>query len=1024
MSSDMRVYQEKLKKNIYVLIENNRLEDAKELLNQYENIISGDVEIYSIKSVIAVMEGNMDEAFTAINEGLTINPNYVDLLYNKAYLLEQAKEYKESYKLYQDVLKNIDNEELKYNIENKLKTLKSLNPYVNLEGKLSVLAINNNLNCDIVNYITNWFHEFGFTILKTINVEDVNLNEEDINKYIFLYDLNPVNISNENKLKFPNIDNERYFLINVLEEHLSLKFGIKKSTESLHLTQNEKDAKEIVEKLFKEKSEELYREISGIELNYETQYPVLRLFNGFRHRAKTELIRYRDGLAVKKTWKPGNEKFIEREKYAYSELSKKISCISQLIDSGENYIIIPYYENILNEDELTKKMILTTHIIDVANYFKELYEVGYFNPDIHPGQFIFSEKDGLKAIDFEYLQAYDQKPDLFIESYDIKGYPKDFKGDKPNYQGENLHKFYDELWIQYTGYSLEQIANLVEKGKYSNDDLEINKVLGLLNYAKTSGKSYNGSLYGSAYHSLKLKEYYFRGQRECNLRLQKVPYDFSGKTVLDIGCNAGGMLHAIADKVEMGVGIDYDYRLVNAANAVRAINKTNNLSFYRFDLENEDIGLIKNFILDENEKIDICFLLSVCMWIKNWKEVISFVASISNNLLFETNGTKEQQFEQIEELKKNYENIEVIEEESNDDPGQPNRMLLFCGNRFKKNIIVESNVEYYDKLLYKIIKPQYNIIYRKSTSTDRICKLYTTDEEIDFKEYIETYFDNEFYKNYINLIENRGTVKGIITGLSYFEVGIDHSSLKKPFVNLALSSQDLFYDFAMIRHAIEDLIYSTNIDQVILGLSSYSFRYDLSMTQNPRTKEKPKVYYPIIKELHNYSNKNEVFKKYRVFEKNFNTIFQNDYINLIFEYGKSGFCSAWDNMINSKFDMRNLTIEDKQREVYLAERWNENYPKTTEENIRIFEEMLKYLEEKNINVVVVTNPVTEFYKNYFPENCQKEFNDIICNFQKEFKFTFIDGYNMNCFKDSDFYDGSHLNMEGAKKFTEIINKYL
>jgi hypothetical protein len=49
-----------------------------------------------------------------------------------------------------------------------------------------------------------------------------------------------------------------------------------------------------------------------------------------------------------------------------------------------------------------------------------------------------------------------------------------------------------------------------------------------------------------------------RGQLE---RLSKVPFDFSRKSVLDIGSNQGGMLINLGDKLKWGVGIDGDSRL-------------------------------------------------------------------------------------------------------------------------------------------------------------------------------------------------------------------------------------------------------------------------------------------------------------------------------------------------------------------------------------------------------------------------------------------------------------------------------
>jgi tetratricopeptide (TPR) repeat protein len=1013
-----KIQKQEFKEKIQSLIEQGLIDDAKVMIDEYEKIINNDIDIYSMKGIIAIMEGYIDEAYTIIIEGLRLSPKNVDLLYNKAYILELKKKYKESYRCYKHIINMTKDISMKEEAYRRLKEIESIDSNVKLNGKLGIFIINKKLNDDILDFIINWFPQVGYTILK-----DINSLEDESKRYIILYDIEPIELKIKENKEYSSIIGERFDLIEILHNNLEKEFDINNSKEFLYLSKNELEAEEIATKILNVNLSDIYKTIRELEMNYATQYHVVKQFNGFRLRAKTELIQYRDGLAVKKTWKPGNEKFYEREKFACGELSKKISYIPQLLENGKNYIIIPYYEDILNDSEDMRKRVLTTHIVDIAYYYKQLYDAGFYNPDMHPGQFVFSIKDGLKAIDFEYLQLYEEKPDSFIEGYDIKGYPKGFKGDKPIYNGKELHKAYNSIWVKYTGYELKQIANLVIKGKYNNNDPEINKVLGLLNYAKTSGQTYDGSLYESAYHSLKLKGYYFRGQRECSIRLQKVPYDFSNKTVLDIGCNAGGMLHAISDKIKMGIGIDYDYRLINAANAIKTINRTNNLSFYRFDLEKEDFNLLNSYILSENGKIDICFLLSVCMWIKNWKEVISYVSLVSNNLIFETNGTGEQQMEQIEELNKAYEHIEVIEEESNDDPGQPDRKLLFCTKKVEKKITIESNIEEYNNLLKEIIRPEYNINYKKNHGAGRICKIYVDNDKnklIDFQKLMSNFFDLELYRNYTALIENRENIEGIITGLSYFDVGIDEKELKKSFANLAMSSQDLFYDYAMLKHVVDE-VGTPNLKQVIIGLSNYSFRYDLSLTQNLQTKEKPKIYYPILRMLHNYANQFKEINEYDSLLKKCDDLFKADYFIKIYKCSKDMFNMSWDHMLKKTFNSTNLSEEEKQREIYMAQRWNHNYPHTIQENIEIFREMLCYLKDKNIKVTIITNPVTDFYKNHFPQNCIEQFEGIIGNFKTEFDFTFINGYNINCF-DNDFYDASHLNKQGAQKFTYIINE--
>lgn len=206
----------------------------------------------------------------------------------------------------------------------------------------------------------------------------------------------------------------------------------------------------------------------------------------------------------------------------------------------------------------------------------------------------------------------------------------------------------------------------------------IQPVLNLLNYTKTSGSTYDGQDFPAGYHTLELKNLKLAGQRHPRERFDSLPFDFVGKTVLDIGCNQGGMLFELSSKIAHGVGIDYDPRVINAANRIRSYADTHNLDFYVFNLEKEDLNLIKDFVPEGT--VDIVFLLAVCMWIKNWKQVISLAREISNNLLFESNGREEQQDEQVAYLRSCYKNANMLREKSADDAGQKSRRLYICTN--------------------------------------------------------------------------------------------------------------------------------------------------------------------------------------------------------------------------------------------------------------------------------------------------------------------------------------------------------
>lgn len=236
-----------------------------------------------------------------------------------------------------------------------------------------------------------------------------------------------------------------------------------------------------------------------------------------------------------------------------------------------------------------------------------------------------------------------------------------------------------EANMQYIEAMLNCLKAIV--GIWQSQELEgmnILKVLSTVAYASKSDFSYSGKFYTAGYHSLALRGTYFRGQRECAARLAVVPYDFSKKVVLDLGCNCGGMLQCLADKILLGVGIDHNPKLINAANLIRGLNETYNLHFFTFDLENDDLSLIDRFVL--GDRVDICFLLSICMWLKNWKKVIVCASMIADVVLFETNGDDGQQKDQVEFLRTCFDKVELINPESSDDLNKKERALYMCQN--------------------------------------------------------------------------------------------------------------------------------------------------------------------------------------------------------------------------------------------------------------------------------------------------------------------------------------------------------
>lgn len=201
------------------------------------------------------------------------------------------------------------------------------------------------------------------------------------------------------------------------------------------------------------------------------------------------------------------------------------------------------------------------------------------------------------------------------------------------------------------------------------------KIKKLLQYTHNSGKIYNGRHHTYGYHTLNIDGEILEGQRKPELRLTNVPYDFKGKNILDIGSNQGGMLFEISSKINYGLGLDFDPRLVNVANRISK-HKNLNIDFYNLDLEKENFDIIHDFSRVDN--FNVIFLLAVCMWIKPWKELISWVSNNCEYCLFETNGKDHQQQEQINFLNQKFKSVQILSEQSLDDPTQKKRKLLWC----------------------------------------------------------------------------------------------------------------------------------------------------------------------------------------------------------------------------------------------------------------------------------------------------------------------------------------------------------
>lgn len=286
---------------------------------------------------------------------------------------------------------------------------------------------------------------------------------------------------------------------------------------------------------------------------------------------------------------------------------------------------------------------------------------------------------------------------------------------------------------------------------------------------------------------------------------------------------------------------------------------------------------------------------------------------------------------------------------------------------------------------------------------------------INISDYFKYNYDFEIHRSFSNFLEDDKDYEGFITGLSYFEVGIETKLLNYKTYNFANSSQDLYYDFEIAKWLVNYDGIKRNIKYAIIGLGYYSFEYDLSLSS---LQHRVLMYYPFINKLHNYNGSTELFKKYDEFENKMTPLFNSDFRTNIFNSVKDLSEVNWNKLVNGK-----LTYEKiEQGRNLVAKDCNKNYPETVIENINIIKEYIEFLLNNDITPILLVCPTSKYYHRNFSVRIKTKFREITGNLIETYNIDMLDYFESESFTAEDFYDISHLNKNGSEKFTKILNE--
>ena len=272
---------------------------------------------------------------------------------------------------------------------------------------------------------------------------------------IVAFDVLPIKPESRDHKQHPGLTNKRILSKNRIRKSLNKLLPDKSDwCNGIHSSDNEIQAVEYLTLAGLDR-DTVYNEILKYKKDFETQYPVLKVLSCYSRRAKIELISYKGGKAIQKTFKPNCEVFLSNEIEAYTIFGDMIE-VPELLETGKNYVITSYIEG-------SKPL---GHRIDIStlkrclNLLHKIYDRGYSLLDFKPSNFLIDKDKNIHLIDFEFLHKYTNKLS-FLECYDLVGAPDDIDLlYKPIIKNSKGKKQFDVKWKSFTGIRYEELPKL------------------------------------------------------------------------------------------------------------------------------------------------------------------------------------------------------------------------------------------------------------------------------------------------------------------------------------------------------------------------------------------------------------------------------------------------------------------------------------------------------------------------------------------------------------------------------------
>jgi len=269
--------------------------------------------------------------------------------------------------------------------------------------------------------------------------------------------------------------------------------------------------------------------------------------------------------------------------------------------------------------------------------------------------------------------------------------------------------------------------------------------------------------------------------------------------------------------------------------------------------------------------------------------------------------------------------------------------------------------------------------------------------------------DYSYKKQYLD--KNSDSIVTLFLGSSHAFYGINPQFCKAKSFNASHISQSLDFDYQILKKYENNF---TNLKNIVIPISYFSLFGKLEKGIEFWRVKNYSIYYKMYttNKLSDYSEFLSNKFKYTIY--NLYAYFLNK-ISFVS-------CSELGFGLNYNSKNSNDLIETGKS---AAIRHTKNDLSLFDENLKILLEIIKYAENKNINVYFFTPPAYESYVNNLDTIQLNIMLTTINNLDKKYSnCTYYNFMNDTSFIAIDFYDADHLNEIGAEKLTKKIDSLI